>query len=189
MLTTTEDPRLMLYYIDGYNVTKRDPATRHLPLERQRDALERRMQAFSRSLLGKDSTYRIVWDGAGGVGIAHRGGVHAEYTSLPTADDAIVEHVRAADVCVGVVTSDRDLVDRCKHAARRRVQTLPSETLFEHTRGQGRATAHGADGAKGGNGRRESPDDAGERLTREVGIPDDADEINRELKELWGIED
>ena len=49
----------MRYLIDGYNVTKRDPATRDLSLEEQRDTLERRLRVAARDVLGAGS-YTIV---------------------------------------------------------------------------------------------------------------------------------
>lgn len=163
----------MLYYVDGYNVTRQDPATRALSLERQRKALEHRMAAHAPELLGKGNSYHIVWDGAGGAGLTWTAAPNTEYTDLPTADDAIVEHVRASNVCVGVVTSDRNLIDRCVSAGARRHHILPSRVLFEVSVPHDRATANAP----------------AQEAQREYGIPDDAEAINHELRELWGIED
>ena len=160
----------MHYYIDGYNVTKRDPATRNLSLEEQRDALERRMRIAARRVLGRAS-YTIVWDGAGGEGVVHDTDSHVTFTRKPTADDAIVERVRRSTEQVGVVTSDRGLADRCRAVALHGVQVLPSDRLFASAEGE----------SKRRKGRTPLP--------RDVGIPANANEINRELKKLWGIEE
>ena len=101
----------MRYYIDGYNVTKRDPSTRNLSIEEQRDALERRLRIDAGRALGRAS-YTIVWDGAGGEGVVREPDPHVAFTRKPTADDAIVERVRGAKERVGVVTSDRGLAAR-----------------------------------------------------------------------------
>lgn len=160
----------MRYLIDGYNVTKRDPATRDLPLEEQRTALERRLKLHARNVLGK-APYLIVWDAANGEGLDRPFGAPVEYTRMATADDAIVEKARAATDRVGVVTSDRELAERCRAAASHGIEVLPSERLFD--------AAVMKPAAKR---RRPSP------LVDE-GIPANARAINRELMELWGIED
>ena len=160
----------MHYYIDGYNVTRRDPATRDLPLEEQREHLERRLRADTGALLGKSFT--IIWDGAGGEGIAgstSRALTHSEFTRMPTADDAIVDKVRRASMRVGVVTSDRELANRCKSAAQHGVEILPSDRLFASAPKKKRTSR--------------------KPMRRDIGIPSNANEINRELKEIWGIED
>ena len=159
----------MRYYIDGYNVTKRDPSTRNLSIEEQRDALERRLRIDAGRALGRAS-YTIVWDGAGGEGVVREPDLHVAFTRKPTADDAIVERVRGAKERVGVVTSDRGLAERCRAVALHGVDVLPSERLFAQASGAAKT-------------RKGAP------LPRDVGIPANANEINRELKKIWGIED
>jgi hypothetical protein len=163
------------YYIDGYNVTKRDPATQSFPLDEQRAALERRLRLRAASLLGR-AAYTIIWDGAGGVGVTgHAGNTsapHSQYTRQPTADDAIVARVRAADERIGVVTSDQGLAARCRSVVLHGVDILPAERLFE-----------AAAPTRSAKGHKHKP------LPRDVGIPEGADKINEELKKLWGIED
>lgn len=168
----------MLYYIDGYNVTKGDPATRNLSLQKQRDALEERMQAHGSKLLPKGARWRIVWDGSHGAGLDHAAGSSVEYARTPTADDAIVQHVRAANERVGIVTSDQGLARRCKGAATYGVDVLPRERLYAKE-----ATAQGRNGKKHakGHGR-------GGGISPEIGIPKGANKINEELKKIWGIE-
>lgn len=163
----------MRYLIDGYNVTKRDPATRDLPLEEQRDELERRLRVRAASLLGSTS-YTIVWDAAGGQGVVRPAGSDVAYTRMPTADDAIVERVRRASERVGVVTSDNELAGRCRAVALHGVEVIPSNRLFENASAPVRSK-----GAR----------DKKRPMPRDVGIPANANEINRELKKLWGIED
>lgn len=159
----------MRYYIDGYNVTRRDPATRGLSLEDQRAALEERLRMRGRTLLGTAS-YLIVWDGAGGEGCAGPLRSEVRFTRKPTADDAIVDGVRAASSRVGVITSDHGLASRCREAASHGVEILPAERLF-------------ASAAKAGKGARRT------RSSGEPGIPPNANRINEELKKIWGIED
>ncbi|WP_180326520.1 NYN domain-containing protein [Raoultibacter phocaeensis] len=162
----------MHYLIDGYNVTRRDPATKNLLLEEQRLELESRLRIKSSVLLGK-ATYTIIWDASGGIGTVNpTGAAHrdSEYTRLPTADDAIVAKVRRATERIGIVTSDNELANRCRSAAPHGVDILPAERLF-------------ADAKPKKARDKKAP------LPRDVGIPPNANEINRELKKIWGIED
>lgn len=159
----------MRWYIDGYNVTKSDPATKHLSLEEQREALQARMRARGRELLGS-SDFVIVWDGAGGAGNSKGAyGSKAEYTRMPTADDSIVNRVSASRDHVGVVSSDNGLIGRCKDVARSGITVKASSSLYE--------SAKIAKNKRRGSG-----------INPNIGIPDGANEINRELKKLWGLE-
>lgn len=159
----------MRYYIDGYNVTKSDPATRALAIEEQRNALESRLRLSANRILGK-AAYTIIWDGAGGEGLVKGVDRHVVFTRKPTADDAIVECIRCATEHTGVVTSDRSLANRCREVALHGIDIVPSNRLFA----QAKATPSKRKGAP---------------LPRDIGIPANANEINRELKKLWGIED
>ena len=156
----------MSWFIDGYNVTRSDPATRNLALEEQRARLEARLRTAAPRVLGS-SDYLIVWDGAGGFarGAARDGSEH--FTRMATADDSIVNHVTAADGRVGVVTSDNELANRVKAMAPHGVELRSSSVLYE---------------SSSAKAPRKAP------MRRDVGIPAGANEINRELKELWGIE-
>lgn len=168
----TDRTNRMHYLIDGYNVTRSDPATRDLSLEDQRDRLERRLRADKAKFLG-NATYTIVWDGHGGAGVARstsQATSRSEYTRLPTADDAIVEKVRGAKERIGIVTSDHELASRCRDIAQHGVDVLKAEQLFEGAKPQKRPG-------------RKAP------MRRDIGIPSNANEINRELKEIWGIEE
>lgn len=199
----------MLHLIDGYNVTKRDPATRNLPIEEQRLALETRLQTRARELIGT-TDYLIVWDGAGGNGVARRAARKSSFTRRPTADDAIVERVRAARTHICVVTSDNGLAARCRAAASVGVDVKPSSILFADALmfadglgddGDGAAMAlpeskpHGKGKAharkKGAPGKRQPTTSRRQKggISPEVGIPKGANKINEELKKIWGIED
>ncbi|MGI6032524.1 MAG: NYN domain-containing protein [Coriobacteriales bacterium] len=194
----------MRYLIDGYNVTKRDPATCQLSLEAQREALEERMRTHARALIGT-TDYLIVWDGAGGRGVVHGHDRKSAYTRLPTADDSIVERVRETSEKICVVTSDQGLRARCRSAARVRVEFKPSDALFADSRmfsaldedavalpskknaGKGKAhtKGNGTSRAKGSG----TPSRRSQHVSPDVGIPEGANEINEELKKIWGIED
>ena len=67
----------MLFLVDGYNVTHRDPATAGLSLEQQRDALAARLRVRGRDLLGSGRIV-VVFDGAGGPGLSTGGSVPVE---------------------------------------------------------------------------------------------------------------
>lgn len=188
----------MFHLIDGYNVTKRDPATRSLSLQAQREALETRMRTRARELIGT-TDYLIVWDGAGGTGVARKPSRKSAFTRLDTADDSIVGRVRRAQQRVCVVTSDNGLAERCRSAALHGVDIKPSKMLFEDAlmfagglgstagagkpRGKGKARAKGS-ARDGNNGRRKA-----QHVSPDVGIPKGANKINEELKKIWGIED
>lgn len=192
----------MFHLIDGYNVTKRDPATRSLSLQAQREALETRMRTRARELIGT-TDYLIVWDGAGGTGVARKPSRKSAFTRLDTADDSIVERVRCTQQRVCVVTSDNGLVDRCKNAARAGVNIKPSKILFEDAlmfagrlsedaaisekpHGKGKARSKGGTRSRGTTS---SSSRKAQLFSPDIGIPKGANKINEELKKIWGIED
>ena len=159
----------MKYLIDGYNVTRRDPATRSLSLEKQRQALEARLRIHGQELLGT-ADYVIVWDGAGGSARNASKGSKADFTRLDTADDSIVGRVARSPEAVTVVTSDNELANRVRSVAQKGIAVMSSDALFASA-----TTKKGASKKK-------------PRMSRDVGIPSFANEINRELKEIWGID-
>ena len=89
----------MLFLVDGYNVTKGDPATCSLSLEAQRDALVVRLRSRGEQLLGR-GTIVVVFDGEAGMvqsGAPARSATHpveVVYSRGVTADDAIVQRAR-----------------------------------------------------------------------------------------------
>ena len=65
----------MRFLVDGYNVTKQDPATAELGLAEQREALVARLAVRGRDLLGTGEIV-VVFDGVhGGSAEARRGPV------------------------------------------------------------------------------------------------------------------
>lgn len=190
----------MFHLIDGYNVTKRDPATRSLSLQAQREALETRMRTRARELIGT-TDYLIVWDGAGGTGVARKPSRKSAFTRLDTADDSIVGRVRRAQQRVCVVTSDNGLAERCRSAALHGVDIKPSKMLFEDalmfagglegsTIGAGKTQGKGKTHSKGRvQGRNSGGSRKAQHVSPDVGIPKGANKINEELKKIWGIED
>jgi predicted RNA-binding protein with PIN domain len=158
----------MLYLVDGYNVTHRDPATSALSLLEQREALVARLRTRGQDLLGRGRVV-VVFDGQEGPGLSAGGGAPVEivYAQGRSADDEIVRIAAKQTDSVVVVSSDRDLCDRVKaHGAR--VETRDSSCCFE---------ASGETRRRSARSRRS--------LARDAGLPRGANEITRELKDLW----
>ncbi|MHB1016741.1 MAG: NYN domain-containing protein [Coriobacteriia bacterium] len=151
----------MRFLVDGYNVTRSDPATRSCALDEQRDALVARLAARGADLLGR-GRITVVFDGvAGGPTDAGQGQVSVRYAHRPdTADDLIVRLVTASDTTV--VTDDGGLAGR---ARARGAAIVSSSACFE-----------GASSRKV-TGRRYRAAGAG--------LPPGANSITAELKELW----
>ncbi len=161
----------MLYVVDGYNVTKSDPATRDLSLEEQRDALAARLRARGRELLGAGRIV-VVFDGESGAGLSSAGGapVEVRFSRGGSADDAIVDAIAgsvARGQAVRVITSDSGLAARVKDHGGARVEVLGRETLFDAA-GRGRART----------GKTRYP-------ASSAGIPRGGNAITAELKKLW----
>jgi predicted RNA-binding protein with PIN domain len=161
----------MLFIVDGYNVTRRDPATSALSLEDQRDALVARLRVRGRDLLGMGRIV-VVFDGQGGPGLSTGGDVPVEivYAHKHSADDEIVRIAAKAKSPVVVVSSDRDLGRRASERATVKVEVRESSTCFEAARGKPRPKARGS-------------------IARDAGLPRGANAITRELKDLWLTEE
>lgn len=159
----------MLYLVDGYNVTHRDPATSELSLREQREALEARLRVRGRDLLGAGRIV-VVFDGEGGPGLSNGGGAPVEvvYAHSGSADDEIVKLAARATDSVTVVSADRGLMERAKAQAGSRLTQKDSACCFEAA-GKGAARKNRARGG----------------IAREAGVPRGANAITRELKELW----
>lgn len=157
----------MLFLIDGYNVTRSDPATRTLSLEEQREALARRLSARGGSLLGAGRVV-IVFDGAGGVGSVERiGQVEVRYSrGGQSADDAIVTAARGTTEGIVLVTSDNGLADRVRAHLGGSVSVRPREVCFENAPTPQQRRGRGG-------------------VARETGLPKGANRITEELKGLW----
>ena len=156
----------MLFLVDGYNVTRRDPATRSLQLESQRDALVARLRARGGDLLGSGRIV-VVFDGEGGPGLSTGGDVPVEvvYAHERSADDEIVRIAAAAQGGVAVVSSDRGLVERVRTHGRDAIAREAS-CCFDGARAAGRRGSRGT-------------------IAREAGLPKGANAITRELKGIW----
>jgi len=163
----------MLYLVDGYNVTKRDPATKGLSLRDQREALEARLRVRGRDLLGAGRIV-VVFDGEGGPGLSTGGSVPVElvYAHSGSADDRIVAIAAKSTDSVTIVSADRELGERAKAQAGTRAQVRDPGTCFESA-GKGGARKNKARGG----------------FARETGIPSGGNDITRELKDLWLKED
>lgn len=159
----------MLYLVDGYNVTKRDPATSGLTLRDQRDALEARLRVRGRDLLGAGRIV-VVFDGEGGPGLSTGGSVPVElvYAHSGSADDRIVAIAAKSTDSVTIVSADRDLCERAMAQAGTRAQLRDPSSCFEAA-GRGGARKNKARGS----------------IARESGIPSGGNSITRELKDLW----
>lgn len=163
----------MLFLVDGYNVTKADPATRELSLASQRDALIARLRARGRDLLGPGSIV-IFFDGD--VGQASQQSdtypVTVEFSRGQSADDAIVGvATRSPREQVCLVTSDRGLADRVRAHLGSRLNVRERQVLFEAARRR--------------SGRRRSGGD----VVAEAGAPPGANRITEEMKKIWLAED
>jgi uncharacterized protein YaiI (UPF0178 family) len=157
----------MLFLIDGYNVTRSDPATRELALEQQRDALARRLATRGATLLGVGRIV-IVFDGVDGVGVTERvGEVEVRYSrGGESADDAIVAAARGTRGGIVLVTSDNGLADRVRDHLGKNVEVRGREVCFE--------------GARPVTPRRGSG-----RIARDEGLPRGANSITEDLKKIW----
>jgi predicted RNA-binding protein with PIN domain len=148
----------MRFLVDGYNVTKQDPATARLALAEQRESLVARLAVRGADLLGAGEIV-VVFDGvAGGGSDARRGQVRVRYSRDEPADELIT---RLAGAGTTVVTSDAGLASRTKAAG---ASVLGAESCFEARRPKRRKGRYPAGSA---------------------GLPKGANEITRELKELW----
>lgn len=159
----------MLYLVDGYNVTHRDPETSGLSLREQREALEARLRVRGRDLLGAGRIV-VVFDGQGGPGVSTGGSVPVElvYAHNGTADDEIVKLAARTRDSVTVISADRGLLERAQAQAGARMTARDSSCCFE-------AAGKGASRKKRARG----------SMARDTGLPSGGNAITRELKDLW----
>lgn len=163
----------MLHIIDGYNVTRQDPATRDLPLEEQREQLVARVRARGATLLGTGS-FVIVFDAREGVPSGAGSGMlpRVVFARDRSADDEIVAIASRAAEKVLVVSDDRELLARVRTHAAHGAETRPASACFE-----------AASGAVRSKKRR------GPSVARDAGLPAGANRITKELKDLWLTEE
>lgn len=159
----------MFFLVDGYNVTRADPATRDLSLEAQRDALVARLAARGTAMLGAGRIV-VVFDARDGDvagGGSRNGCVEVVYARTSSADDAIVSVAKRAAERVVLVSSDRELAERVGVHVRHGFEVRGREACFEST---------------GRGGERRGPRPA---PRRDVGMPKGANRITEDLKRLW----
>ncbi len=163
----------MLYLVDGYNVTRSDPATRSLEIEEQRDRLVARLRVRGAELLGSGRIV-VVFDGAehpmsGSGGAAP---VDVRFSRGETADDLIVRLAERAGGAVCVVTSDAGLRTRVTGGRSGRVEVRGRESVYDAAGGR---RAFGCRGARAGGGRDDGT----------LGVPPGGNRVTEELKKLW----
>lgn len=156
----------MLFLVDGYNVTMRDPATAGLSKERQREALVGRLARESAAMLGR-GTVVVVFDARGQLGSSTESVAGVRVVYAPDADSEIVRRAEASGGEVTVVSSDKRLSARISQDVRRRVVYRDASACFEGAR---KARWRGRESA--------------EPCVGEA-APPRADEITRELEGLW----
>lgn len=160
----------MIFLVDGYNVTKSDPATRDATLEEQREALLARLRTRGHDLLGSGRIV-VVFDARGGPGPSQStgGGVQVVFEREGTADDAIERIARSATEPVCLVSSDRRLAERVKVHAPHGADMRHGSVLYEGTRPARprRTTRSRAD------------------VQNELGVPSGGNSITRELEGIW----
>ena len=158
----------MLFFVDGYNVTRSDPATRDLDLESQRDHLVRRLRARGGPMLGAGRIV-VMFDAAQGAPTAaeNTAPLTVVFTRTGTADDAIVKAVANTAEKVVVVSNDRELLERVRIHAKGPVESRPASACYEEA-GKGSSR----------KGKKPSP-------RRDTGVPRGANAITEELKRIW----
>ena len=160
----------MLYLVDGYNVTMRDPATSGRSKEGQREELLARLRVHAQSL-APGGMVVVVFDAHSALGRSSgaEGSVKAVFASV--ADDEIVRRCGGAVGQVVVVTDDLRLRARISQDVGRHVRYRDSSSVFAET-----LTA-------ASRGSRKAP------IARDTGLPTGANPITEELKDLWLNED
>lgn len=156
----------MLFLVDGYNVTMTDPATASCDKEQQRDALIRRLATRSKTLLGTGEVV-VVFDARGQLGRSSEKTAGVRVVFAPDADSEIVRRCLAARGQVTVVTSDKRLTARISQDVGRHVVYRESSACFEGAQPASRRAAVG----------RKRPTDEDR--------PPHADDITRELEDIW----
>lgn len=159
----------MLFLIDGYNVTRSDPATASLPLEEQRERLVARLRTRGTRLLGQGRIV-VVFDGSedAGTSTAPVSPLDVRFSRGEEADDLIVRIASGSSQRVCLVSSDATLAERVRSVAPHGAEVRGREVVY--------------DAAGAGRGRRRSAScpEAGS-----LGVPPGGKRITRELEKLW----
>lgn len=163
----------MVFLVDGYNVTKGDPATQDLTLEAQREALVSRLRARGEQMLGRG---RIVVVFDGDPSLAQPGAaesmasypIEVVFSRGGSADDEIVKRgMRASGEQVCLVSSDNGLAGRMRDHLGKRLDVRSREAAYESAQGRDSSRKRAAGTA------------------REDGLPRNAASITEELKRTW----
>ena len=162
----------MLLLVDGYNVTMRDPATSGRSKETQREELLARLRVHAARLAPGGETV-VVFDAHDSLGRSSgtERPVRAVFSAV--ADDEIVRRCHLAKGKVAVVTDDLRLRSRISQDVGRHVEYRDGSSVYAETLAAASRAA----------GSRRAP------VAREGGLPRGANEITRELKDLWLSED
>ena len=160
----------MLYLVDGYNVTMRDPATSGRSKEGQREELLARLRVHAQGL-APGGTIVVVFDAHSALGYSSgaEGSVKAVFAGV--ADDEIVRRCGGAVGRVVVVTDDLRLRARISQDVGRHVEYRDGSSVFAETL------------AAASRASRRAP------IARDTGLPPGANKITEELKDLWLTED
>jgi predicted RNA-binding protein with PIN domain len=160
----------MLYLVDGYNVTMRDPATSGRSKEGQREELLARLRVHAQRL-APGGRIVVVFDAHSALGHSSgtEGSVKAVFAGV--ADDEIVRRCGGAIGRVVVVTDDLRLRARISQDVGRHVEYRDGSSVFAETLA---AASHAS---------RRAP------IARDTGLPQGANKITEELKDLWLTED
>lgn len=160
----------MLCIVDGYNVTRSDPATASCTAEEQRDRLVARLRARGAGLLGPGRIV-VVFDGSETAGgrRTDTAPVEVRFSRGESADDVMVRLASQVTSGLRLVSSDCGLVSRVKAVSRGPVEVRGSDSVYESARDVRRQS------------RRMGAADDGEPL----GTPPGGRRITAELERLW----
>jgi predicted RNA-binding protein with PIN domain len=160
----------MLYLVDGYNVTMRDPATSGRSKEGQREELLARLRVHGQRLAPGGAVV-VVFDAHSALGRSSGEGGSVKAVFASVADDEIVRRCGGAVGRVVVVTDDLRLRARISQDVGRHVEYRDGSSVFAETL---TAASHAS---------RRAP------IARDTGLPPGANKITEELKDLWLTED
>jgi hypothetical protein len=154
-------------FVDGYNVTKGDPATAGLSIEEQRVGLVRRLRARKDALIGAGSV-TVVFDGQHGVvGSIDAGAIDVRFSGGEPADEVLLRMMSRRPGPLTLVTSDGELRERVRAVAAAEVTFRDRSELYDGARPAHRKTRK-RDG-----------------IDRDAGLPKGANKITQELKDIW----
>lgn len=158
----------MLFLVDGYNVTMRDPASAGLSKEAQRDQLASRLRTSGKTLLGAGPIV-VVFDARALLGRTSEPAGQVTVVYAPDADDEIVRRAAEGRGKVVVVTDDMRLRARISQDVSRRVEYRDSSAVFASAKPVRK--------------------DVAARRKKDGDLPTDAEAITKEMKRLFGVDE